>query len=45
MKGGGLEANSSARGDCRVLSKELVEKVETESDTGDKNKSLGEPVT
>lgn len=28
-----------------MLSEELAEKVETESDTGEKNKSLGEPMT
>lgn len=33
-------------GECRVLSEELAEKVETESDTeGEKNKSLGESMT
>lgn len=32
-------------GECWVLSKELAEKVETESDIVEKNKSLGESIT
>lgn len=32
-------------GECRLLSKELAEKVETESDMGEKNKSVGESMT
>ena len=38
-------ARQQGRGECRVLSKELAEKVETESDIADKNKSLGESMT
>ena len=41
--GGG--ARQQGRGECRVLSKELAEKVETESDIAEKNKSLGESMT
>lgn len=32
-------------GGCRVLSEELAEKVDTESDMGEKNKSVGESMT
>lgn len=44
MGGGGTQI-AVCEGECRVLSKELAEKVETESDMGEKNKSLGESMT
>lgn len=35
--GGGIRTVVWQKGECRVLSEELVEKVETESDIGEKN--------
>lgn len=42
---GGWDPSSSAREEHRVLLKGLGEKVETESDMGEKNKSVGESMT